>query len=145
MNFSRLPRRMLSCCVPNRRPVGRPRFTSGETIGKALTKLGLTNTAFLDISWYDLAKKRCVWSLVICPNIFYNGISHSYATATLARANKRTPLRTNPNKKISTPQTQRTGLVRHYTMHGYWIWTLLLLPKPEFVGNPHPIPRLTWT
>jgi hypothetical protein len=98
MDFSRLPRRMRSCWVPNKRLVGRPRFTYGETIRKALQKFGLTNTALLDITWHDLAKKRCISSSIICPNNFYNGISHSDATTTLARANKPTPLRTNPNK-----------------------------------------------
>jgi hypothetical protein len=100
MNFSRLPRRMLSCWSPNKRLVGRPRFNYGESIRKALKAFGLTNTALSNITWHDLAKRRCVWSSVICPNNFYNDISLSYATTTFARANKPTPLRTNPNSNL---------------------------------------------
>ena len=36
MDFERLPRRMLSCCVPHKRPLGAPRMTYGRSVGKAL-------------------------------------------------------------------------------------------------------------
>ena len=40
MDFGRLPRHMLSCWVAHKRPVGRPRFTYGETVNTALRKFG---------------------------------------------------------------------------------------------------------
>ena len=36
MDYSRLPRRMLTAWVPHPRPRGAPRFTSGRTVAKAL-------------------------------------------------------------------------------------------------------------
>ena len=50
MDFGRLPRRMLSCWVPRKRPVGRPRFTYGETLNKALWKFGFDKN-FYGITW----------------------------------------------------------------------------------------------
>jgi hypothetical protein len=47
MDFSRLPRRMLSCWIPSKRPVGRPRFTYGETVRKALQQFGFTDENYL--------------------------------------------------------------------------------------------------
>jgi len=40
INFDMLPRHMLSYWVPNKRPVGRPRLTHGETVNKALKSYG---------------------------------------------------------------------------------------------------------
>jgi hypothetical protein len=87
MNFSRLPRRMLSCWIPNRRPVGRPRFTYGETIKKALQKFGF-NADKIGITWHTLASKSCIWKSLLCPGNFYNGISPSDATSALTRGNR---------------------------------------------------------
>jgi hypothetical protein len=53
---SRLPRRMLSCWVPHRRPTGAPTMTYGRSVLKALDKFHL-NTA----RWPELAARRGAW------------------------------------------------------------------------------------
>ena len=56
MDFDRLPRKMLSCWVRNKRPIGCPRFTYGRGLSKALKK------ANIDVSvWSDLASERNTW------------------------------------------------------------------------------------
>lgn len=84
MDLTRLPRRMLTCWVPHKRPIGRPRFTYGETIKKALKKFGLDG--YIDIPWHALAAKRSVWSSLLSPSNFYQGISRSDATSALKRS-----------------------------------------------------------
>jgi hypothetical protein len=87
MDFSRLPRRMLSCWITSKRPIGRPRFTYGDTVKKALQQFGF-NEGSLGITLNVLAQKRCVWRSLISHGTFYNGSSRSDATASLARANR---------------------------------------------------------
>ena len=84
MNFSRLPRRMLSCWVPHKRPVGRPRFTYGETVNKALRKFGF-DKSFHGIIWQELAVKRRLWKSLLCPNNSCNGISRTDTIVARAR------------------------------------------------------------
>ena len=75
---------MLSCWIPNKRPVGRPRFTYGETKKNALHNFTF-NVDKIGITWHALARKRCVWKSLLCPSNFYNGISPSDATLALTR------------------------------------------------------------
>jgi ABC-type sulfate transport system substrate-binding protein len=49
MNFNWLPRRMLSCWVPNKRSAGRPRFTYGEAVNKALKSFEFDKDKLYDI------------------------------------------------------------------------------------------------
>jgi len=81
-----LPRRMLSYWKPNKRPVGRPRFTYEETIKKALKKFGF-NADKIGITWHTLGRKSSVWKSLLCLGNFYSGISPSDATSTLTRGN----------------------------------------------------------
>ena len=76
MDMSRLPRRMLSSWVRNKRPVGRPRLTYGATVKKALKRFNLTEdrTGF---PWHTLACDRGLWKSLICPDSFYNRVSRS--------------------------------------------------------------------
>ena len=97
MDMERLPRRMLSCWIPHRRPVGRPRLTYGATMKKALRAFGLDEKQ-TGVPWPELAAKRPVWKSLVCPDSFYNGVTPADAAAALARARK--------------PQTQRTVPVR---------------------------------
>ena len=57
MDFDRLPRRMLSCWAPSRRPTGAPKMTYGRTLRKGLKKFDIE----LD-SWTQLAADRALWS-----------------------------------------------------------------------------------
>ena len=43
MDFSRLPRRMLSCPVPHPRPRGAPRMTYGRSVAKALAVFDISS------------------------------------------------------------------------------------------------------
>ena len=74
--MSRLPRRMLSSWVRNKRPVGRPRLTYGATVKKDLKRFNLTEdrTGF---PWHALASDRGLWKSLICPDSFYNRVSRS--------------------------------------------------------------------
>ena len=57
MDFeTRLPRRMLSAWVPQRRPIGAPAMTYGRSIFKALAKFQLDT-----MRWHELAADRCAW------------------------------------------------------------------------------------
>ena len=56
MDFSRLPRKMLSSWVTNRRPRGAPRMTYGRGIRKALKKAGIALN-----EWSTLAQDRLLW------------------------------------------------------------------------------------
>jgi len=88
MNFNRLPRRMLSCWVPNKRPIGRPGFTYGKTImaKQFMAKLcGFDKGKLYGITWHDLGVKKCIWKSLLCPSNFYIGISRSFVAAALAR------------------------------------------------------------
>ena len=60
MPFHRLPRRMLSAWVPQRRPTGAPTMTYGRSVFKALDKFGL------DVSrWPELAADRAAWRTML--------------------------------------------------------------------------------
>ena len=59
MDFSRLPRRMLSCWVPHPRPRGAPRMTYGRTVAKALAVFDIGSR--LSRKWPALAADRVAW------------------------------------------------------------------------------------
>ena len=56
MGFERLPRRMLSCWVPHKRPLGAPHMTYGRSLGKALDVFDLDHK-----KWPELAADRAAW------------------------------------------------------------------------------------
>ena len=56
MDFSRMPRRMLSAWVPHKRPVGAPVMTYGRSVLKALKKFNIDPA-----TWGALAADRMVW------------------------------------------------------------------------------------
>ena len=56
MDFSRLPRRMLSCWVPHPRPRGAPRMTYGRSVAKALAVFDISSA-----KWPALAADRVAW------------------------------------------------------------------------------------
>ena len=60
MDFSRLPRRMMSCWVRAKRPRGAPRFTYGRALYKALQKAEIERR-----SWTELAADRAKWRELI--------------------------------------------------------------------------------
>ena len=60
MPFKRLPRKLLSFWVRNRRPRGCPEFTYGRGIYKALRTINVGKN-----SWYDLALDRVAWKNVL--------------------------------------------------------------------------------
>ena len=60
MPFKRLPRKLLSSWVRNRRPRGCPEFTYGRGIYKALRTINVGKN-----SWYDLALDRVAWKNVL--------------------------------------------------------------------------------
>ena len=51
-----IPRRMLSCWVPHKRPLGAPRMTYGRTVGKALDVFDIDRKR-----WPELAADRAAW------------------------------------------------------------------------------------
>ena len=53
---TRLPRRMLSSWVPQRRPTGAPTMTYGRSIFKAMEKFNIDSTR-----WHELASDRAAW------------------------------------------------------------------------------------
>ena len=57
MDQSRLPRKMLSSWVRNKRPLGCPRFTYGRGLNKALKKADIKKT-----EWHQLAEDRAQWA-----------------------------------------------------------------------------------
>ena len=60
MPTTRLPRKMLSSWVRNKRPCGAPRFTYGRTLKKALRK------ANLDVNnWHEMAENKMKWRNMI--------------------------------------------------------------------------------
>ena len=60
MDFSRLPRKMLSCWVRAKRPRGAPRFTYGRALYKALQKAEIERR-----NWTELAADRAKWRELI--------------------------------------------------------------------------------
>ena len=60
MDYSRLPRKMLSAWVCNKRPRGCPQFTYGRGLRKALHKAAID-----DSNWFELAMDRAKWRLSI--------------------------------------------------------------------------------
>ena len=56
----RLPRRVLSSCVPRKRPPGAPRMTYGRSLGKALDVFDLDHS-----KWHELAADRCAWRAIL--------------------------------------------------------------------------------
>ena len=60
MGFERIPRKMLSCWVRNKRPVGCPSFTYGRSLKKAL------KFANVDVNdWFEMACDRGMWRNVV--------------------------------------------------------------------------------
>ena len=57
MSADRIPRRMLSCWINNKRPKGRPEMTYGSTMKKQMAKFGIEFT-----SWPTLARDEQMWS-----------------------------------------------------------------------------------
>ena len=60
MNWSRLPRKMLSCWVRSKRPIGAPKYTYGRSLFKTLTKAGIDTD-----QWCVLASDREAWRKTI--------------------------------------------------------------------------------
>ena len=60
MDYSRLPRRMLSCWVSHKRPPGAPRMTYGRSILKALDTFDLDHK-----KWPELAADRLAWRAML--------------------------------------------------------------------------------
>ena len=56
MDFSRLPRRMLSCWVPHKRPAGGQLMTLGRSLAKAMEVFRLDRAR-----WPELAADRVPW------------------------------------------------------------------------------------
>ena len=60
MPYERIPRKMLSSWVGEKRPVGCPEFTYGRGLNKALKKSGIPK-----VEWAALAEDRQNWRLLI--------------------------------------------------------------------------------
>ena len=60
MDYTRLPRRMLSCWVPHKRPRGAPRMTYGRSVIKALDTFHLDHK-----KWPELAADRLAWRAML--------------------------------------------------------------------------------
>ena len=60
MDYSRLPRRMLSCWVAHQRPRGAPRMTYGRSVRKALDTFDLDPN-----KWPELAADRLAWRAML--------------------------------------------------------------------------------
>ena len=60
MPYERIPRKMLSSWVGEKRPVGCPEFTYGRGLNKALKKAGIPK-----VEWAALAEDRQNWRLLI--------------------------------------------------------------------------------
>ena len=60
MRFERMPRKMMSCWVRNKRPIGCPLFTYGRSLRKAL-KFANINVN----DWHEIAIDRGMWRCVI--------------------------------------------------------------------------------
>ena len=56
MPIDRLPRKMLSCWVNNKRPRGAPQMTYGRSLKKSLKKAKIPST-----NWHELAQDRAKW------------------------------------------------------------------------------------
>ena len=60
MEMDRLPRKMLSSWVNEKRPRGSPEMTYGRSLMKALKRANVDTN-----DWYEMAKDRNVWKNVI--------------------------------------------------------------------------------
>ena len=60
MPFDRTPRKMLTCWVRNKRPVGSPTFTYGRSVKKAMKKVGIDVNA-----WPNIVLDRDLWRCAI--------------------------------------------------------------------------------
>ena len=60
MDFERLPRKMLTSWVKEKRPRGAPEFTYGRGVYKALKKVNLDRD-----NWYEAAMDRVKWRSII--------------------------------------------------------------------------------
>ena len=60
MDFTRLPRRMLSSWVPSKRPIGAPEYTYGRGLYKSLKKAGVDKN-----NWHDMAIDKSEWRKII--------------------------------------------------------------------------------
>ena len=60
MDYSRLPRRMLSCWVAHQRPRGAPRMMYGRSARKALDTFDLDHN-----KWPELAANRLAWRAML--------------------------------------------------------------------------------
>ena len=63
MPNNRLPRKMLSCWVPHKRPRGAPQMTYGRSLRKLLRKAEIPVE-----NWHDLAQDRVKWRELITVN-----------------------------------------------------------------------------
>ena len=63
MGMERLPRKMLTSWVNEKRPLGSPEMTYGRSLMKALKRAKLDKD-----TWYELAKDRLAWK-DICDNL----------------------------------------------------------------------------
>ena len=84
MDFERLPRRMLSCWVPHKRPRGAPRMTYGRTIGKALDMFDINPK-----KWPELAADRAAWRGTVRGRRSDLGAVHEAVSVTLYK--RKTP------------------------------------------------------
>ena len=60
MSFDRLPRKMLSSWVTNKRPRGAPEFTYGRGLVKSLRKVNVSKD-----NWHKLAQNRQQWRTIV--------------------------------------------------------------------------------
>ena len=60
MPYNRLPRKMMTCWLPSTRPKGCPKFTYGRSLYKALKKVNISKSV-----WVDLAMERERWQEAI--------------------------------------------------------------------------------
>ena len=60
MDYERLPRKMLTSWVAEKRPVGCPYFTYGRSLNKALAKAHIAKP-----TWTALASQRDVWRNIL--------------------------------------------------------------------------------
>ena len=149
----RLPRRMLSSWVPQRRPVGGPTMTYGRSIFKAMDKFNL------DVErWHELAAQRGPWRAMLKTGIAPAGcIPIPTATASTARPPRRRSLSRGPSPcvlararplRASTNRCERSGSLSRRTMDDHLPTTsLLYLPTIHSLGGmggTPPVLGLAW-
>ena len=60
MSYERMPRKVLSSWVPNKRPIGAPEFTYGRSLFKCLKESSIDRN-----DWYVHAMDRCEWKHLV--------------------------------------------------------------------------------